>query len=180
MFERNRIDNNTSATGHQTTAAAVVALADGEILTGHFVYSAARAFSDLLNGELLFLEFTPLNGNRRFLAKHAIRSVTMPDAPAATALESRRPKNGEFDPYTALGLSRDAEWDEVREAYLRLSKSYHPDRFASVDMPVEVRDYLAQMSKRVNAAYTMLESARIVVKKAVMRPAPVYTSRPRA
>ena len=73
-----------------------------------------------------------------------------------------------------------ASWDEVRQAYLRLAKAYHADRYASVDLPGEVREYLQQMSRRVNAAYTLLKAPRLVVKKADMRAAPVYTSRPRA
>lgn len=180
MFERNRVDNSTNGPAHQTAAAAIVTLADGEILTGHFLFSAARAMADVLNGETQFLEFAPLSGNRRFIAKRAIRSVSLTETPTASALEARRPVNGEFDPYGALGVRREAAWEDVREAYLRLAKTYHADRYASVELPGEVREYLAQVSKRVNAAYTMLEAPRLVVKKAVMRPAPVYTSPPRA
>lgn len=180
MFERNRVDNSTSGSAHQSAVAASLTLADGEVLTGHFYISAARAISDVLNGETQFLEFQPLDGARRFIAKRAIRAISLADAPGAKALETRRPQDGEFDPYGALGVKRGAGWEEIREAYLRLAKTYHTDRYASVELPAEVRDYLAQMSKRVNAAYTMLEAPRLVVRKADMRAAPVYTSRPRA
>ena len=179
MFERNRIDNATANSAHQTAVAVVITLTDGETLAGHFYFSAARALTDVLNGESQFLDFQPLSGNRRFIAKRAIGSVALSDAPAATALDVRRPQSGDFDPYTALGVKTDTPWDDVRDAYLKLAKKYHADRYASIDLPAEVREYLAQMSKRVNAAYTMLEAPRLVVRKAEYRPAPVYTSRPR-
>jgi hypothetical protein len=179
MFERNRIDNSSS-TSQLTAIPAELTLIDGEVLIGHFLISAARAMSEVLNGENLFLEFEPFESARRYVSKQSIRTVKIMDAPAASGLDARRPMAGEFDPYAALGLKRDAEWDDVRQAYLRLAKAYHADRYASIDLPAEVREYLQQMSRRVNAAYTLLEAPRLVVKKADMRAAPVYTSRPRA
>jgi hypothetical protein len=178
MFERNRVDNS-SQSAHQSAIPAELTLVDGETLSGHFLISAARTLSDVLNGESAFLEFEPFSQARRFVSKGAIRAVKLIDAPAASNLEARRPLAGEFDPYGALGVKRDAEWDDVRQAYLRLAKTYHADRFASIELPPEVRDYLSQMSRRVNAAYTALEAPRMVVKKADLRATPVYTSRPR-
>ena len=73
-----------------------------------------------------------------------------------------------------------AKWEAVRESYLRLVKAYHADRYASVDLPPEVRTYLQQMSRRVNAAYTALEAPRNAVRKTQTRAEPIYTSQPRA
>ena len=178
MFERNKIDN-ASNSAHQAAVPAELTLDDGSVLAGHFLISAARAMFDVLNGETHFLEFEPFNQERRLIAKQSIRAVKLLDVPGAKGLESRRPIEGEFDPYGALGLKRDADWEDVRAAYHRLAKAYHADRYASVEMPGEVRDYLQQMSRRVNAAYKALEAPRLVVKKADMRAAPVYTTGPR-
>jgi DnaJ domain len=179
MFERNRVDN-ASNSSHQTAIPAELTLTDGEVLSGHFLISAARALTDVLNGESHFLEFEPFKQPKRFVSKHAIRAVKLIDAVPASNLDNRRALAGEFDPYAALGVRSDAEWDDVRHAYLRLARTYHPDRFLSVELPIEVRDYLSQMSRRINAAYSAIEAPRLVVKKADMRPDPVYTSRPRA
>ena len=178
MFERGKIDN-ASNSAHQSAIPAELTLADGGVLAGHFIISAARAISDILNGDMQFLEFEPFECERRFIAKSTIASIKLLDAPAANVLDARRPVAGAFDPYAALGVKRDADWDDVRHAYLRLAKAYHADRYASVELPLEVRDYLQQMSRRVNAAYTALEAPRLTVKKAEMRPEPVFQSRPR-
>lgn len=178
MFERNRVDNATN-TGHQSAVPAELTLNDGCVLSGHFLISAARAISDVLNGETRFFEFEPFDGDRRFIATSAICAVKLLKAAPADGLDARRPIDGSFDPYATLGLKRDAEWDDVRQAYLRLAKSYHADRYASIELPAEVRQYLQQMSRRVNAAYTALEAPRLAVKKTIMRPEPVYESRPR-
>jgi len=179
MFERNKVDNSSSFSANQSVIAAMITLADGDILSGNFLIPASRTINECLNGESHFLEFQPLAGPKRFIAKRSIRSVTLADAAPTSALDSKRPQNGAFDPYMTLGVERDAEWEEIREAYVRLAKTYHADRFASLDMPVEVRDYMEQMSKRINAAYTLLEAPRLVKRKIEMRPAPVYVSRPR-
>jgi DnaJ domain len=175
MFERNKVDNSTQSS-YQTAVPAEITLTDGEVLTGHFLISAARALTDVLNGESAFIEFEPFNSPKRFIAKHVLREVKLMDIGTGAVLDNRRALVGEFDPHTALGLKRDADWEEVREAYLRLTRTYHPDRFASVELPAEVREYLAQMARRVNAAYKALEAPRLVVKKADLRAAPIYTS----
>jgi curved DNA-binding protein CbpA len=39
------------------------------------------------------------------------------------------------DPYTVLGVDRDATQDQIRAAYRRLAKEYHPDHYGSDSGP---------------------------------------------
>ena len=48
----------------------------------------------------------------------------------------------DFDPHMILGISTESTWEEVRAAYVQLSKIYHPDRYSATALPVEVGDYL--------------------------------------
>lgn len=178
MFERNRIDNVSQGSANLTAVPAEVIMADGELLVGHFVIQATRPFSEVLNSDVPFVEFEPFHRERRYIAKSAIRSVKLMDAPAGRTLEARRPLPGEFDPYQALGVRRDAEWEDIRHAYIRLTKIYHADRFASVELPDEVRAYLKDMSTRINTAYATLEVPHLQAKKVTLRAEPVYTSKP--
>jgi len=50
--------------------------------------------------------------------------------------------------YTTLGISPDATPDEVRQAYVRLAKIYHPDKNSSPDATVKMAE--------VNLAYEIL------------------------
>ena len=52
---------------------------------------------------------------------------------------------------------RGASREEIREPYVRLAKSYHPDRYATVALPPEVSNYLAAMARRIDAAHAALE-----------------------
>lgn len=177
MFERNRIDNALQ----QMSVPAEVTLADGTLLKGKFVIMAARSIYEVLNGETKFLEFETYDGSKSLIAKSTIAAITLVSAPAAGGLRARLRDDNEFDPYAVLGLTPGAGWEQVRSAYLKVSKMYHPDLYSSVALPDEVRDYLAAMARRVNAAYRALEEPQQTAKRVMAaKAAPIFTSAPRA
>ena len=169
MFDRNRIDYTPEPGGIPVD----IALADGTIAKGKLLVPLGKTLADVLNGPGSFIEFQPYGGERSYLAKAQLASVKPIDAPRAPNLGARLADPGGFDPYAVLGLAMGASRDEVRQAYFRLAKAYHPDRYATAELPAEVRDYLAAMARRINAAHAALE---VPLKKQAVREEPVFTS----
>jgi curved DNA-binding protein CbpA len=61
------------------------------------------------------------------------------------------------DPYTVLGVSRDATDDEIKKAYRDLARKYHPDRYASSP---DLAELAGEKMKEVNAAYDAINEER--------------------
>lgn len=172
MFERNKVDNSQ----HQIGVAVEITHADGRVEKGKLLVAVSSKVVELLNGPQLFLEFESYDGERTLIAKSALAGVRVVNLPAAANLAGRL-RDGEFDPYRVLGLEPGAGWEAVKAAYHAAAKSYHPDRYANAELPPEVRDYLAAMVRRINAAYAALEPQN-QIKRELSRhkTEPVYSS----
>ena len=176
MFER-----NAAVTQEQGAVAVEITLDDGAVVAGKLIVPASRAVFDVLNGPAVFFEFEPYDGERRFIAKSALKAVQLlGGAKPLNLVQKVRDLDG-FDPHTILGVKPGAEWDDVRHAYLALAKTYHPDRYGNADLPSEVGTYLSDMLRRVNGAYAALEVAYSARRQATARRLDaVYTTGPRA
>jgi curved DNA-binding protein CbpA len=60
-----------------------------------------------------------------------------------------------MDYFEILRLPRSAGYAEVKAAYYRESRAFHPDRFAALPS-AELRDLIGRIYRRVNEAYTVL------------------------
>ena len=149
-----------------------IVLEDGQQLYGKLIVPPGRALTDVLNSASTFVEFEPAEGDRMYIAKSALRAVKPLNVPDAPDLWAGPSEGSNFDPLAVLGLKHGASRADVREAYVSLAKVYHPDRYAAVELPHEVRSYLSVMARRVNAAYEALESAQ---KRKARREEPVFT-----
>jgi len=176
MFERNQVDTFTSREP-KSAVPVEVSLDDGRVLKGKFHVSQSRNIYDVLNGDHAFLEFEPYAGEVMLIAKASLREIKLTGVPQAGQLGGAHGSHSSFDPHAILGINRGSEYAVVREAYHRLAKVYHPDRYANAELPNEVRDYLASMSRRINAAYAALEQP-LQVKRQMMKAKtePVYVT----
>jgi hypothetical protein len=175
MFERNKIDN----VPEPSAVPVEITLTDGTQVKGKLMVAAGKTLGDVLNGTGAFIEFEPYGGDKRYMAKAQIDQLRPVGVPRGQNINHR--SRDEFDPHQILGLAPDSDWEAVRQAYLQLSKTYHPDRYASAMLPAEVTEYLSVMARRINAAYAALEVPHQVVKQAAVRAStPIYTSQPRA
>ena len=60
------------------------------------------------------------------------------------------------DPFSILGVSREASDDDIKKAYRRLARENHPDKFTD---PAE-RDRASERMKEINAAYEEIQKIR--------------------
>ena len=65
----------------------------------------------------------------------------------------------QLDYFAVLGLGQAATPGEIKAAYYRESRAYHPDRYAAVPSP-ELRELVSRIYRRVNEAYTVLRDER--------------------
>ena len=64
------------------------------------------------------------------------------------------------DPYTILGVTREASADEIKSAYRALVRENHPDRLVAQGMPQEFVDLANERLATINAAYERLQKQR--------------------
>ena len=62
--------------------------------------------------------------------------------------------------YAMLGVAATAADAEVKRAYRRLAKEYHPDVIASKGLSEEFLDFAKEKMRAVNDAYDLVKSAR--------------------
>jgi len=65
----------------------------------------------------------------------------------------------QLDYYGVLKLPQGAGAADVKAAYYRESRNYHPDRFAAVEN-AELRELIGRIYRRINEAYTVLRDDR--------------------
>lgn len=147
----------------QTTVPVTLKRTSGEVARGRIVLSFQSTLDDVLNGSASFIEFHPYGEDKVFIAKSEIASIEASNVPRPSDVNVRLHNTNEsVDPYDVLGVPRGAALSQVKKAYHRLAKLYHPDRYANAELPDEVSVYLAGMARRVNAAYASIHGDNFV------------------
>jgi hypothetical protein len=131
----------------------IITLMDGRRLRGNLLVARDKTLTDTFNMPMPFVEFEDFDQGPIVVAKSSIASLRVHKMPAADQLDKKITALDKSDPYRILGLGKSATREEVRSAYLALARLYHPDRFASTELPSEVAEYIDSMARRINIAY---------------------------
>ena len=131
----------------------VITLLDGRRMRGNMMVPRDKSLADVFNMPTPFFDFEDFDQGPMVIAKSSITSLRPHTLPAADQLDKKLTQLDKSDPYRILGLAKAATKDEIRAAYLGLARLYHPDRFAAIDMPPEMAEYVDAMARRINIAY---------------------------
>jgi DnaJ-domain-containing protein 1 len=147
-----------SSTAQGQRSMAKLTLIDGKNLIVSVKLPLSGKLADAFNSAETFIDIISGDGTQQVINKTTIARVEAVDPPKAGLNQQRRSadKSG-FNPYAVLGVEKSATPEDIRSAFVTLVKTYHPDRFASLDLPQEMKDYAAAMQARINMAYQQLE-----------------------
>jgi hypothetical protein len=146
----------SSSTQGQRTMAKLT-LTDGKTLVVSVKLPLSGKLTDAFNNTETFIDVISGDGTQQMINKSIIARAEAFEPPRAGLNQQRRSsdKSG-FNAFAVLGIEKTATPEDMRSAYVALVKSYHPDRFASLDLPQEMKDYAAAMQARINMAYQQL------------------------
>ena len=77
-----------------------------------------------------------------------------------TYIAAAAPDEEKENPYEILGVGRDATDEEVRKAYRRIVKEFHPDRLQAKGLPDEFHRLGARKTSEANIAYAKIKKER--------------------
>jgi hypothetical protein len=133
-------------------------LSDDTVTTVSVRLPLTNRLADALNAQDPFLDVLTAGGEQQFIAKSDIRAARSMEMPKADQLDlqAREAGFGDIDPHAVLKIEKGARPEEVRQAYHRMARLYHPDRIASYDLPDEIKEYARAMLVRINLAFEQL------------------------
>lgn len=137
---------------------ALVTLDDDSTLTVSVRMPLSNRLGDALNNADQFLDALTVGGQQIYISKSSIRSVRSAALPKTDQLDldGRGQLMPGFDPYAVLKVQKGASADEIKQAYHKMARLYHPDRIASYELPEEVKDYVRGMLVRINLAFEQI------------------------
>jgi DnaJ like chaperone protein len=132
-----------------------VALADGPLSENKLQVLKRVAFS-LRIGEIQLVALLAMKG-------FAWNTGPRPGVWAHAGAYSQRgyrpaPHSSGPDPYTVLGVPRDADERTIKRTYRKLISEYHPDRLGN--MPEDLRRRAEARASEINAAWERIQSER--------------------
>jgi DnaJ like chaperone protein len=94
------------------------------------------------------------------LIKSIAREMGLTDRDYEEAASMFNPQVSLNASYSVLGVTMGATDDEIKKAYRKLAKEYHPDVVANKGMGEDFQKFAAEKMRAVNAAYDSVKEAR--------------------
>ena len=91
--------------------------------------------------------------------KNVSREFAM-DAATFERIRSVHTVGEQANPYEVLGVKQDSTEQEVKQAYRKLIREYHPDTLIAKGMPQEFVDVANEKMAQINTAYETIEKFR--------------------
>jgi len=125
----------------------------GTVMNGYVFLGQTQRLSDLMNDDRTFLPFEDMDGGITIFTKGMARRVK-PIEKAQTAAADTA------DPYSVLGVARDAPDAQVREAYHQKVQETHPDKLSNLGLSPDLVKFAHERMARINEAYNKIRMAR--------------------
>ena len=94
------------------------------------------------------------------LIRNIAREMGLSDREYEEAAAMFSPQVNLNQSYTVLGVTQGASDDEIKKAYRKLAREYHPDVVANKGMGEDFQKFAAEKMRAVNAAYDSVKEAR--------------------
>jgi DnaJ like chaperone protein len=115
---------------------------------------------DILDGLFHIAKADGVVHEREVLFLRRISEIFDIEAGHFDSILARHADMGEADPYTVLGIGREASFEEIRKHYRRLVRDNHPDRAIARGLPEEFVAIASTRAAALNAAYEAIEKGR--------------------
>lgn len=159
-------DNMAEKSGLERVPVRVlITLDNADQVRGSIKVPRGHSLGDTLNSGDQFVLVDHTDGHPTYLSLASIREIKSSQLPAAEQINQAEKRAANASAHQILGLEAEFSRDQLHQRYHDMTKLYHPDHYATIELPDEVSTYISDMARRINMAYTELENDLKVQEK---------------